>query len=249
MTVPAPALAPEALQFLFDRLPDTMFFVKDQAARYVLVNETMVRRCGKRRSDEVLGRTVADLFPGDFGRNTTQMDLHVIAQGEPSLDRLELYHVPGPRTPDSAVAPGRWCLTHKLPLRDALGRVVGLTGLSRDLPRPDERSALYGRLALVVEHVQANLAQGLRVPDLARIAGLSEDRLERGARQVFGLTPKQLVMKARVEAASHLLRGTTLGVSDIAYRCGYADHSAFTRQFRSAVGLTPTQYRATTAPH
>lgn len=238
--VPDPALPADVLRALFDHVPDTMFFVKDAAARYVHVNDTMVRRSGKRRRAEILGRTVEELFPGDFGRNTTRTDLDVIARGEAVTDRLELYRVPGER-PEAA---GRWCLTHKYPLRDAAGRPSGLAGLSRDLPRPDERSALYGQLARFTELVAARLEGGMSVRALAREVGLSEDRLERGARQVFGLTPKQLVTKARVEAASHLLRGTTATVAQIAYRCGYADHSAFTRAFRAAVGLTPTQFRA-----
>jgi AraC-like DNA-binding protein len=32
-------------------------------------------------------------------------------------------------------------------------------------------------------------------------------------------------------------------VADIAQACGYADHSAFTRQFRATTGVTPSEYR------
>ena len=31
---------------LFDRVADTVFFIKDQEGRYVAVNETLVHRCG-----------------------------------------------------------------------------------------------------------------------------------------------------------------------------------------------------------
>ena len=31
-------------------------------------------------------------------------------------------------------------------------------------------------------------------------------------------------------------------IADIAYECGYTDHSAFSRQFKSYVGMSPTQY-------
>lgn len=243
MTSPLSALSAEVLQALFDHLPDTMFFIKDLEARYVLVNRTMVIRSGRQHREEVLGKTVEVLFPGDFGRNTTQMDRQVIARGEAVQDKLELYHVPQPSTDGPGDAPPRWCLTYKSPVRDVDGQIVGLVGISRDLPRPDERSAMYGQLARVLTYVEAHHGEPLRVPMLATVAGLSEDRLERGARQVFGLSPKQLVMKVRLEAASDLLRRTALSVSEVAYQCGYADHSAFTRLFRSAVGLTPTQYR------
>ena len=49
--------------------------------------------------------------------------------------------------------------------------------------------------------------------------------------------------KTRVDAASRLLRGSALTVAAIAQACGYADHSAFTRQFKATVGLTPRAFR------
>ena len=70
------------------------------------------------------------------------------------------------------------------------------------------------------------------------------DRFERLVKQVFHVTPRQLLVKTRVDAASRLLRETESSVAGIAQACGYADHSAFTRQFRATVGLTPRAFRA-----
>ncbi len=33
-------------------------------------------------------------------------------------------------------------------------------------------------------------------------------------------------------------------IAEIAYQCGYADHSAFSRQFKALTGMSPVQYRA-----
>jgi AraC-like DNA-binding protein len=33
-------------------------------------------------------------------------------------------------------------------------------------------------------------------------------------------------------------------VAEVAYACGYADHSAFSRQFKAVVGLSPSEYRS-----
>jgi len=30
----------------------------------------------------------------------------------------------------------------------------------------------------------------------------------------------------------------------VAASCGYSDHSAFARQFKATIGMTPSQYRA-----
>jgi AraC-like DNA-binding protein len=50
------------------------------------------------------------------------------------------------------------------------------------------------------------------------------------------------VVKLRLEHAAVLLDGSDR-ISAIAQACGYADHSAFTRQFRAVVGVTPRDYR------
>ncbi|WP_189659214.1 helix-turn-helix domain-containing protein, partial [Pseudomonas amygdali] len=47
-----------------------------------------------------------------------------------------------------------------------------------------------------------------------------------------------------IEHACVLLDTTTLSITNIASSCGYADHSAFTRQFKSATHIKPMQYRA-----
>lgn len=33
-------------------------------------------------------------------------------------------------------------------------------------------------------------------------------------------------------------------IAEIAYACGYTDHSAFSRQFKAHAGMSPVQYRA-----
>ena len=52
---------------LFDRVPDVVYFVKDLGGRYVVVNQTLVERCGRRDKTELLGRTAKDVFPSPLG--------------------------------------------------------------------------------------------------------------------------------------------------------------------------------------
>jgi AraC-like DNA-binding protein len=68
-------------------------------------------------------------------------------------------------------------------------------------------------------------------------------RFERVVRRIFGLTPGQLLIKQRIDAAARALLETGAPVTQVALACGYADHSAFTRQFKAAVGVTPREFR------
>ena len=56
--------------------------------------------------------------------------------------------------------------------------------------------------------------------------------------------PNQLIIQTRIALAARLLTETKRSVGDIAYECGFYDHSAMTRAFRSATNLTPTQFRS-----
>lgn len=224
---------------LFDALPDVVFFVKDAQGRYLVVNQTLVRRCGLKQKAALLGRTAAQVFPGALGSLYREQDRQVLLEGREIRDQLELHLYPDR-------APG-WCLTCKIALRDQAGNIVGLAGISRDLAMPDKAHPVYGRIAAAAHFIQAHYGQAIGLADLARITGLSAAQIERYFHRIFSLTPRQMIIKARLDAASKMLADAAGGagsVTEIALACGYQDHSAFTRQFKAAVGMTPSAYRA-----
>lgn len=227
-SLPASTLA--GLTALLDFLPDTVAFVKDAHGRYLYANRTLLARLRLGGPDDLLGRQAQDVFPAGLGLAYTRQDARVLA-GRDLTEHLELHLYPGGQT--------GWCVTTKRALREQ-GRAVGLVGLSRDLALP---TAHASALAAAIARVHAEYSTPLGVADLARTAGLSVSALERQTRRVYGLTPTQLLTRVRVDAATALLRDTDLPVARVAVECGYFDHSAFTRAFRAAVGLTPRAYR------
>jgi AraC-like DNA-binding protein len=220
---------------LFDPIPDIVFFIKDLKSRYVAVNQTLVERCGLSDKSEALGRTTADLFPHPLGNRYLEQDRQVCSSGVAMVDRLELHLFPNQVE--------GWCLTNKLPLRAADGQIQGLVGLSRDVRIPGSPDPRLDRLAIAITHIQKCYCEELRVEKLATMAGMSVYQFNRRIRTIFGLTACQLVTKTRIDAASYLLRTTSKPVAAISLLCGYCDQSAFTRQFKATVGLTPRQYR------
>ena len=136
-----------------------------------------------------------------------------------------------------------WCLTTKLPIRDAGGQIIGLVGISRDLRAPGDKETIPATLANTLEYLESHYAEPITPASLARRASLPLVRFERLIKRIFRLTPSQLITQTRLAAASRLLRETDHPVASIAHRCGFYDHSAFTRAFRSAIGLTPSQFR------
>lgn len=224
-----------ALQELFDQVPDVAFFVKDAGGKYVAVNQSLVSRHGFRERVQVIGKRPSDICPGDFGGVPARQDADILRTGRPLIDHLELHWYEPQR-------PG-WCLTTKLPLRNADGQIVGLIGVSRDVRAAIPASDIPPGVADALTAFEQSFDEPVTPASLARQAGLSPSRFARLIRRVFGVTPSQYIAKVRISAASRMLRETNRTVAQIAQACGFYDHSAFTRSFRRLTGLTPLQAR------
>ena len=226
---------PLTAEALFDCLPDVVYFIKDKRGEYVVVNQTMVQRCGFRSKSDILGKRADQIFPPPLGQSYRAQDESVLRRGKPILHQLEVHFYP---------SGGRgWCVTSKLPLFDKSGGIAGLAGVSRDLESAPERARDYGPIAKVLEYIQEHLHEALKVSTLAKRAGLSSYQLDRRIHKVFQLTTGRLIQKTRMEAALRLLLETERSIAEVALECGYSDQSAFTRTFRSATGFSPSQYR------
>jgi AraC-like DNA-binding protein len=224
---------------LMDELSGVMFCAKDTTGRYVLVNQVFVRRTNVRSRREVIGRRAGDLFVPELAERYTTQDDEVLRTGRPLRNELELIrHVGG--------VPG-WFLTSKLPVRDDGGVLVGLVSVSQDLREDDADDATMDAMARLVSaverHLDATPGVSLTVADLARMAGSTPAVLDRRVRRVFGLTPRQLVLRARVDRAAHLLSSTTTPIAEIASVTGFYDQAAFTRTFARLTGETPSSFR------
>lgn len=225
-------MAAGALEAVLDGIPDVVFFVKDAAARYTHVNLTLVHRVGMKRRDQVIGREVKELYASHLAETYAQQDQRVL-RGEIVENHLEVQVLPN-RTLG-------WCVTNKRPLRTR-GAVSGIIGISRDLGQADTKQPIYSGLRRVVDYMQTHYAEDLRMPQLAALGGFSVAQLGRCFRSVFHMPPQRMQTKLRIGAAMSLLRGDA-SIAVISQHCGFADQSAFARQFKATVGMTPTRYR------
>jgi AraC-like DNA-binding protein len=81
----------------------------------------------------------------------------------------------------------------------------------------------------------------------AAMAGIGVQAVQRRLREA-GLSYRDVVGAARLARAEALLRETDLSVTEIALELGYNEHANFTRAFRRATGLTPTDFRSRARP-
>lgn len=112
------------LRNVLDHILDPIY-VKDAKGKYTISNLTHAHRIGKHSEEEVVGRTVFDLFPEQIASKFHRDDLDVIQSGE-TLSNFEEMTV-------NADGQQRWILSTKVPLRDETGKIWGLVGIARDI--------------------------------------------------------------------------------------------------------------------
>ena len=224
---------------IFDDLPNMVFFAKDVRGRYTSVNRSLVERCGFSDKAAMLGKRPSEIFPASMAAHFERQDARVLGSGKPVLDQLELhFHVQRRHG---------WCLTNKYPLAEAgTGKVVGLVGVGRDVETSARGVAARGfpELARAIEHLQGRVEDPPGVEELAAVAGLPAGPFAQMVHRVFHMTPRDLIMKVRLDEAMHLLAHTGLPLAEIALSTGFCDQSAFTRHFRRFTGIPPGGFRA-----
>ncbi len=81
--------------------------------------------------------------------------------------------------------------------------------------------------------------QGVRLRDVATIAGMSAYHFARTFNETYGASPAAYHRERLVLRAGQLLRDMSVG--EVAVELGYRSASAFTRMYRAATGTTPSR--------
>jgi len=97
---------------------------------------------------------------------------------------------------------------------------------------------------LKLQHwMESNFNQAMQVIDMVKQTGLSDRTLLRRFKKATGLTPNNYVQELRIEKARGLLERTRHSITEIGWRVGYSDASAFSRLFKEVTGVSAGDYR------
>jgi PAS domain S-box-containing protein len=217
---------------LVDGIPQVLGCVKGPDGRYWWVNSGFANRLG-RSVEEVVGRSVDELFPAEFARSYAMQDATVLESGRPLQRHLELIV-----RADGEIG---WYVTSKSCIVDRTGVAWGVAVLSIDLQAQLESG--HSGLAAAIDRVRSDVGHPWRVAELAAIAGLSPKQFQRLALRTLDLSPQRLIQRLRLEHAVQRIVSGGQSLGSIAVECGFYDQSSFTKQFRSVLGVTPGAYR------
>ncbi len=111
----------------------------------------------------------------------------------------------------------------------------------RQLPGQSVQPADVKRIYAIRNRLAADLSVPPNLPKLARFAGLSESKLTRLFRQIFGSSVYTYYQTLRMHEAAHLIR-EQLSISEAGYRLGFSNLSHFSRLFKRHYGMTPKRF-------
>ncbi|WFM71307.1 GlxA family transcriptional regulator [Halomonas sp. CKK8] len=91
--------------------------------------------------------------------------------------------------------------------------------------------------------LEQHLGEAISMDALAERVGTSRRHLERRFREILGVGPQKFARDLRLRYGLWLLHYTGKSITEIGERCGFADTAHFSRQFRSAFDMTPSEMR------
>jgi AraC-like DNA-binding protein len=78
--------------------------------------------------------------------------------------------------------------------------------------------------------------------ELTSFSNMSESKMNRLFKQIFGNSIYTYYQALRMNEAAHLIREQNLSVSEVGYRLGFSNLSHFTRLFEKHIGLKPKKF-------
>lgn len=96
--------------------------------------------------------------------------------------------------------------------------------------------------------IQSYSSEALTLGLLSRKLGYSEFHTTRKFKEITGMQFRDYIRKRKLAFALKEVRDNKKSILDIAFDYGFSSHEAFTRTFKSAYGVTPSDYRKAPKP-
>lgn len=95
------------------------------------------------------------------------------------------------------------------------------------------------RIAQVIQHIRSQLAEPIRIEELASLAHMSRSALHEQFKAVTAMSPLQYQKRLRLTEARQILLAERADAASAAYRVGYQSASQFSREYARMFGAPP----------
>ncbi len=95
----------------------------------------------------------------------------------------------------------------------------------------------------IKRYIENNLDTDISVTSIAKQFYLSETHVIRIFKEKYGVTPKQFILKSKIDSSKILLLDTSLQIKEIAMTYHFADSYHFSHTFKRFIGVSPEKFR------
>jgi PAS domain S-box-containing protein len=194
---------------ILDTIPD-IAWLKDEESRYIAANEPFGKSCGLKPQD-LVGKTDFDLWPKELAEKYRADDREVIKSRRRKRVVEPMEDKEGTRI---------WLETIKTPICDEHGRVVGTSGIARDITKLKEAQEhlqkAHDQLEIRVQRRTAELAKlAKELRSLASELSLAEERARRQmASDIHDhVSQKLAISKMKLESLAESVRSSKVAAA------------------------------------
>jgi AraC-like DNA-binding protein len=126
---------------------------------------------------------------------------------------------------------------------DALASRLLLEGARARHREPPSSRRQRGLALAAADYMAAHLDEPLDLTQLGRVTSVSPWHLSRIFTQTFGISPRQYLIRLRIDEAARLLAEEDVTVSEVAARTGFRSLAHFRATFRRLKGTAPGCWR------
>lgn len=105
------------------------------------------------------------------------------------------------------------------------------------------QSVAEKRVSDAIEYINTHYSEKGCINSLAQKQGVTKRYLSRIFAKYSNITPREHLIRARIEQSKSLLRGTKMPITEIGNSVGYEDVMQFSKIFKKYTGISPTAYR------
>ena len=95
-------------------------------------------------------------------------------------------------------------------------------------------------------YIDYNLNRKLTVTDVAEELAINDRYLYNLFMKYEGISPKEYILRKKIESAADLLTHTSLSVQEVSTAVGISDIYSFSKLFKARLGVSPSMYRNVT---